>query len=94
MANEGYHEPIEELSDETRDMHRAIISVLCGHVFPRPAFALRWRLRLFEILMRVQPLVPLVPRRPEFSLFEHAAAAAADASGPVAGLQAANSTFE
>ena len=24
MANEGYHEPIEELSDETRDMHRAI----------------------------------------------------------------------
>ena len=28
MANEGYHEPIEELSDETRDMHRAIISLL------------------------------------------------------------------
>ncbi len=25
MANEGYHEPLEELSDETRDMHRAII---------------------------------------------------------------------
>lgn len=28
MANEGYHEPIEELSDETRDMHRAIISLM------------------------------------------------------------------
>ena len=27
MANEGYHEPIEELSDETRDMHRAITSL-------------------------------------------------------------------
>ncbi|MGB5246826.1 MAG: encapsulin-associated ferritin-like protein [Woeseia sp.] len=26
MSNEGYHEPIEELSDETRDMHRAITS--------------------------------------------------------------------
>lgn len=26
MANEGYHEAIEELSDETRDMHRAITS--------------------------------------------------------------------
>ena len=26
MANEGYHEPINELSDETRDMHRAIVS--------------------------------------------------------------------
>lgn len=28
MANEGYHEPIEELSDETRDMHRAIVSLM------------------------------------------------------------------
>jgi hypothetical protein len=28
MANEGYHEPLDELSDETRDMHRAIISLM------------------------------------------------------------------
>lgn len=28
MANEGYHEPVEEMSDETRDMHRAIISLM------------------------------------------------------------------
>ena len=28
MANEGYHEPIDELSDETRDMHRAITSLM------------------------------------------------------------------
>ncbi len=28
MANEGYHEPVEELSDETRDMHRAIVSLM------------------------------------------------------------------
>ena len=28
MANEGYHEPISDLSDETRDMHRAIISLM------------------------------------------------------------------
>ena len=28
MANEGYHEPIEELSDQTRDMHRAITSLM------------------------------------------------------------------
>lgn len=28
MANEGYHEPYEKLSDETRDMHRAIISLM------------------------------------------------------------------
>jgi ferritin-like protein len=28
MANEGFHEPIEELSIETRDMHRAITSLM------------------------------------------------------------------
>jgi len=28
MANEGYHESIDELSDETRDMHRAIVSLM------------------------------------------------------------------
>ena len=28
MSNEGYHEPVEELSDECRDMHRAIISLM------------------------------------------------------------------
>lgn len=28
MANEGYHEPINELCDETRDMHRAITSLM------------------------------------------------------------------
>lgn len=28
MANEGYHEPVNEISDETRDMHRAITSLM------------------------------------------------------------------
>lgn len=28
MANEGYHEPLDELSDATRDMHRAITSLM------------------------------------------------------------------
>ena len=28
MANEGYHEPVAELSNETRDMHRAITSLM------------------------------------------------------------------
>lgn len=28
MANEGYHEPTTELSKETRDMHRAIVSLM------------------------------------------------------------------
>ncbi len=28
MANEGYHEPVNELSNATRDMHRAITSLM------------------------------------------------------------------
>jgi ferritin-like protein len=28
MSSEGYHEPIDELSDATRDMHRAIASLM------------------------------------------------------------------
>ncbi|MFO8025839.1 encapsulin-associated ferritin-like protein [Thiohalophilus sp.] len=28
MSNEGFHEAIDELSDETRDMHRAIVSLM------------------------------------------------------------------
>ena len=28
MSNEGYHEPVAELSAETRDMHRAIVSLM------------------------------------------------------------------
>jgi len=28
MSNEGYHEPVEQLSAATRDMHRAIVSLM------------------------------------------------------------------
>jgi len=28
MANEGYHEPVGELADATKDMHRAIVSLM------------------------------------------------------------------
>jgi hypothetical protein len=28
MSSVGYHEPESELSDETRDMHRAIVSLM------------------------------------------------------------------
>lgn len=28
MSNEGYHEPVEELGDEARDLHRAIVSLM------------------------------------------------------------------
>jgi flavin-dependent dehydrogenase len=51
-------------------IHGAVLSIAAGHVFPRPVFALRWRFRLFEALLRVQRHVALVPRRPDFSLAE------------------------
>jgi ferritin-like protein len=28
MANEGFHEDVADLTDETRDMHRAIVSLM------------------------------------------------------------------
>jgi len=28
MSNEGYREPVDELDDATRDMHRAIVSLM------------------------------------------------------------------
>lgn len=28
MASEGYHEPVDELSGDTRDLHRAIMSLM------------------------------------------------------------------
>ena len=28
MSSEGYHEPIDELNDEVRDFHRAIVSLM------------------------------------------------------------------
>jgi flavin-dependent dehydrogenase len=49
-------------------MHKAVISVLAGQVFPRPAWCLRWRLRLFELCVRLNQYLPLVPRRRRFSL--------------------------
>ena len=52
------------------DVHRAVISILAGHVFPRPPFKLRWRLSLFFLCMRINAFLPLVPRRNRFSLLE------------------------
>jgi hypothetical protein len=28
MSSAGYHEPVEQLSSKTRDMHRAIVSLM------------------------------------------------------------------
>lgn len=51
-------------------MHRAVISLLAGHVFPRPAWRLAWRLRLMQFNARLQRYVSLVPRHATYSLFD------------------------
>jgi flavin-dependent dehydrogenase len=49
-------------------VHRAILAILSGNVFPKPAFALRWRLWFFEILMWLNRHFQLVPKQQTFSL--------------------------
>lgn len=68
------------------EMHRALIAVLSGHVFPRPAFALRWRLRLFELFVILQRRFELAPHREPFSLFAASAEPVDDAAALPAGL--------
>jgi flavin-dependent dehydrogenase len=53
-------------------VHDAAMSLLAGYVFPRPSFALRWRLKLLELMVFVQGFVPLAPRRKRFSLIDGA----------------------
>jgi len=50
-------------------VHRAAMSILAGNIFPRPAFALRWRFKLLTLFVRLNRHFRLVPRRERFSLF-------------------------
>lgn len=49
-------------------IHRAVLSVLAGHVFPRPPWKLRWRLKVFWLCLWLQLKVGMVPARKRFSL--------------------------
>lgn len=50
--------------------HRALVSVMSGHVYPRVSWSVRWRLTLFEVLTRVQEWLPIAERRNGFSLMD------------------------
>src|SRR4030095_6091230 len=50
------------------DMHRAVLAVLAGQVFPRPAWKLRWRLQAFDACVKLNKKLALVPRQNHFSL--------------------------
>jgi flavin-dependent dehydrogenase len=53
-------------------VHRALIGVLAGNVFPRPPFKLRWRLWLFDQFVKLNRKYRLVSRRRRFSLLQQA----------------------
>ncbi len=51
-------------------VHKAIISVLAGQVFPRPAWALRWRVWFFHLCVWMNRTLPMVAHRKGFSLLQ------------------------
>ena len=53
-------------------VHRAVMAILAGNVFPRPSFALRWRFGLMRFFAWFHRYVPLTPRRERFSLLAEA----------------------
>jgi flavin-dependent dehydrogenase len=54
-------------------VHKAVIGVLAGNVFPRPPFKMRWRLKLFDFFVKLNRKKQLVPRRRRFSLLKQTA---------------------
>lgn len=63
-------------------VHNAVIAILAGNVFPRLSWALRWRLRVFELCVLLNKFLPMVPRRNNFSLLSAASAQQSWVPGP------------
>ncbi|MCH8242119.1 MAG: FAD-dependent oxidoreductase [Planctomycetes bacterium] len=73
LVNLYYEHSFRELFLTERgplQMHRALISILAGHVFPKPSFKVRWRLQVFEWLVRLNRRFQLAPRRSSFCLVD------------------------
>lgn len=49
-------------------LHTAVLSILAGQVFPKPKFALRWRMALFEMFVKINRYIAIVPQKNRFSL--------------------------
>lgn len=71
LVNLFYVHPFRELflhGTGPLDIRGAVISLLAGYVFPRPSWAIRWRMALFSLLIKLQKFRALAPRRSGFSL--------------------------
>jgi flavin-dependent dehydrogenase len=64
----------------------AVLAALAGHVFPRPIWAIRWRLALFNCFVFINRFKALVPRRAKVSLLKPAEHSAAVPVAPAASL--------
>lgn len=65
------------------EVHRAVLTLVVGHVVPRLCFAARWRMVAFDLMLWVHRRIALVPRRKRFSLLAGLEEAAAE-SNPAA----------
>ena len=66
-----YHHSFRELfltGQGPLEVHRAAMSILAGHVYPRPSWPLRWRFWLLSFFIWFNRYIPISPRRPRFSL--------------------------
>ena len=66
-----YHHSFRELfltGQGPLEVHRAAMSILAGHVYPRPSWPLRWRFWLLSFFIWFNRYVPIAPRRERFSL--------------------------
>jgi flavin-dependent dehydrogenase len=54
-------------------VHRALIGLLAGNVFPKTPWKIRWRTKIFDYLVEINRKRQIVPRRRRFSIFKNAA---------------------
>ena len=73
LVNSYYEHRFRELMMNGKgpaQMERAVVSLLAGHVFPKPAWKLVWRLRYMQLCAKLQRVLPLVPRHQRYSIFD------------------------
>jgi flavin-dependent dehydrogenase len=71
MVEIYYHHSFRELflsGGSPLQIQEAVLTIVAGHVFPRPTFALRWRLQALRFFATLQRFVRLAPRLPRFSI--------------------------
>lgn len=86
LVHRYYQHPFRELMIQGQgplQVHRALFSLLAGHVFPRPRWSLRWRLWLMELLIEAQALYPVAPRVERRRLVDAEPVAVRAAQAPV-----------